>query len=126
MLTRRRLLKSVLSLAILPMTGTLFAASVKRKTVEHKINIQSFAFESVTLTLSLTKEGKGAIRVGDTITWINQDIVPHTATAADNSWDTGLIEAGAQVSLRVTQGWVSEYYCIYHPKMVGKLGLVSH
>ncbi len=123
MLTKRRLLKSALSLAVLPMTGAvssaLFAASLKREAIQHVVNIQSFAFEPQPL---VTPE---QVNVGDTITWINQDIVPHTATASDSSWDTGLIEAGAQVSLQVTKGWESNYYCIYHPKMLGKLVLAS-
>ncbi|MEH6444841.1 MAG: hypothetical protein V7784_13170 [Oceanospirillaceae bacterium] len=125
MLTRRSFLKSALSLAILPVTGalssTLFAAGLKHQAVEHIVNIQSFAFVHQLLVI----EEQLAVKVGDTITWINQDIVPHTATAVDSSWDTGLIEAGAKVSLQVTKGWGRDYYCIYHPKMLGELLLVN-
>ena len=29
------------------------------------------------------------VKIGDTVTWVNKDIVPHTATANDKSWDSG-------------------------------------
>jgi len=28
------------------------------------------------------------VKVGDTITWVNNDFIPHTATAVDKSWDS--------------------------------------
>lgn len=54
---------------------------------------------------------------GDTVTWINHDIVPHTATAVDESWDTGEIAAGQQKTLQINPGISTGYFCRFHPMM---------
>jgi plastocyanin len=99
------------------LSSAVFAANLAHKPIEHIIDIQSFAF----VVQLFAKTEQRTLKAGDTITWVNQDIVPHTATATDGSWDTGLIAAGAQVSLKIAKGWQSSYYCIYHPKMRGEL-----
>ena len=58
---------------------------------------------------------------GDVIVWINKDIVPHTVTAKDGSWDSGLIEAGGQWELVVTKETIPAYSCRFHPSMTAKL-----
>src|SRR4051812_37207134 len=50
-------------------------------TGQNAVTIQNFAFSPATLT----------IKVGDKVTWTNQDSAPHSATADDNSFDTGVI-----------------------------------
>ncbi|MEM7562590.1 MAG: plastocyanin/azurin family copper-binding protein [Pseudomonadota bacterium] len=63
------------------------------------------------------------VRPGDRIVWINRDIVPHTATAKDKSWDTGLIQGGERREIRVTPEMFLEYYCDYHPVMTARLAI---
>lgn len=58
--------------------------------------------------------------VGDTIVWINRDMVPHTATAADR-WDSGLIAAGDSASRVVAEEDAAPYVCTYHPNMRGRV-----
>ncbi len=36
------------------------------------------------------------VKTGTTVTWINNDNVPHTVTADDNSFDSGSIAAGGK------------------------------
>jgi plastocyanin len=56
-----------------------------------------------------------------TITWTNKDIAPHTATAINGSFDTGIIEAGSMGSALVRgQGYI-QYHCTIHPRMHGSL-----
>jgi plastocyanin len=60
---------------------------------------------------------------GDTITWINRDMVPHTATASQSpGFDTGTILSGD--SAKVIAGDGGEYICRLHPVMVGKVVVV--
>ncbi|NOX93632.1 MAG: hypothetical protein GXP04_00630, partial [Alphaproteobacteria bacterium] len=58
------------------------------------------------------------VAVGDTITWINKDVMPHTATAGDGSWDSGLMEKGDEFSLEIEASTsTGEYVCNFHPTM---------
>ena len=66
------------------------------------------------------------VRPGDTITLINRDFVPHTATAEDGSWDTGTIKKDEARSQMVTLGMQLSYYCHFHPNMTGKLELSAN
>jgi plastocyanin len=56
-------------------------------------------------------------KAGDTITWINRDIVAHTATVR-GGFDV-MIEANKSASLILTTAGIVEYYCRFHPNMKG-------
>ena len=58
-------------------------------------------------------------KVGDTIAWINKDIVAHTATARGD-WDV-MIPANESASLVLTKAGIVEYYCRFHPNMKGRI-----
>lgn len=60
------------------------------------------------------------VRRGDAILWINRDVVRHTATAADKSFDVDL-PAGARKRAVVRKGGAIAYLCKYHPSMRGVL-----
>jgi plastocyanin len=62
------------------------------------------------------------IRRGDTVVWINRDIVPHTATATRKSgWDTGTLLQGTGGQYVASHGGEDPYFCKLHPVMLGKL-----
>ena len=56
---------------------------------------------------------------GDTVVWINKDIVPHTATAASGKFDSGRIEAQGSWRYLVRASGRFSYACSYHPTMMG-------
>lgn len=96
----------VLSLAIA--TSVNASESIdKDEPVTHTVEIQQFKFDPATLD----------IKVGDSIKWINRDLVPHTATASDESWDTGLIKTNESKTITFEKNTVDSYYCFYHPVM---------
>jgi len=64
------------------------------------------------------------VAVGDTIVWVNKDVVPHTATADDGSWDSGLMEEGDEYSLEIEDGTsTGSYVCNFHPTMTGEINM---
>ncbi len=64
------------------------------------------------------------VAIGDTIVWVNKDVVPHTATAGDGAWDSGLMETGDEFSLVVEDTVnVGDYVCTFHPTMVGVISV---
>lgn len=60
------------------------------------------------------------IRRGDTILWINRDLVRHTATAANKSFDVDL-PPKTQKRMTVRTSGAIPFICKYHPGMRGVL-----
>lgn len=58
-------------------------------------------------------------KVGDTIEWINKDILAHTATVK-GGWDV-MIPVGKSSSLVLDEAESVEYYCRFHPNMKGRV-----
>ena len=62
------------------------------------------------------------VGVGDTITWTNNDPVPHTVDSADgNSISSGYIMKDQSFQHTFTQAGTYEYYCTLHPRMTGTI-----
>ncbi len=58
-------------------------------------------------------------KVGDTVLWINTDVMPHTATAVDGAWDSGMMNAGDEWSLLVEETGEMNFICTFHPSREG-------
>jgi|SRR5579859_5693747 len=59
-------------------------------------------------------------KVGDTIEWINKDVLAHTATARNGDFDVTLPPKKTVSSVLKKAGTV-EYYCRFHPNMKATL-----
>jgi plastocyanin len=75
-----------------------------------------------TITIRQFCFGPTILRVapGETVTWINKDVVPHTVVGANAVWgDFSTLKRHAQVTYRFIRSGVYPYVCTYHPGMVG-------
>jgi plastocyanin len=54
------------------------------------------------------------VPAGSTITWVNEGAVQHSATADDGSFDTGLLDPGAQAAVTLNTPGSYPYYCTLH------------
>ena len=61
-------------------------------------------------------------RVGDTVEWINNDIVAHTATARAGDFDVTVPPKKSATVVLKKAGSV-DYYCRYHPNMKASLSV---
>ena len=59
-------------------------------------------------------------KVGDTIEWINKDVLAHTATAKNGDFDVTIAPKKTVTSVLTKAGTV-DYYCRYHPNMKATL-----
>ena len=75
------------------------------------VHISSFAFHPADLT----------VQTGETVTFVNDDSVPHTATANDRSFDSGNLDQNAKWSHRFDTAGTFRYICTYHPMMKGTI-----
>ncbi len=80
---------------------------------DHVIEIYKMKFQTKVLN----------VKISDTVTWINKDIVPHTVTAKDKTWDSGQLKKGERFTLTITGQTSLDYFCYYHKQMKAKLVL---
>ena len=61
-------------------------------------------------------------KVGDTIEWINKDVLVHTATERNGDWDISLPPKKSG-SLVLKKAGMVDYYCRFHPNMKATLAV---
>lgn len=77
-----------------------------------QVDIKDLAFNPAQVT----------VPVGGTVTWTNDDTVPHTATARDRAaLQSGTLEPGAQFSQTFTSPGTYDYFCEFHANMKGQV-----
>jgi len=73
------------------------------------VSMVDFKYEPAALTVT----------AGTTVTWKNNGAAPHTVTAADGSWDSGNLDAGATFSKTFDTPASVAYFCKYHGAATG-------
>jgi plastocyanin len=61
------------------------------------------------------------VAVGTTVTWTNEEAVPHTVTAVDGAFDSGTLEQGDTFEETFSAAGTFEYACAIHPGMKGSI-----
>ncbi|HTH81063.1 MAG TPA: cupredoxin family copper-binding protein [Ramlibacter sp.] len=98
-------MRSALAVALaVAVTGAALAAST------HEIKIEGMQFPHATVSVNR----------GDTVTWRNNDVVPHTVTAPGR-FDSGAIAPGKTFSRKMDRPGTYDYVCTYHPGMKGRI-----
>ncbi len=103
---------ALVSLGLLACAGlllSLVATSVRAGTTTVAIRNNDFVPPRIT------------IRVGDTVTWTNEDLVPHDAFATDESWQTSMLTTGQSGSITFTTVGTVPYVCSLHLFMRGEV-----
>jgi|SRR5450432_825397 len=100
------------ALGLVLWTGAVAADDgVQPKTRTHKVTMESMRFHPDDLTVA----------PGDTVVWVNEDLVPHTATSQAAGFDSKEIEAGKSWSYIATKKGDFPYICTLHRKMTAQL-----
>ena len=78
-----------------------------------KVSIDNFHFVPEELT----------VPAGTTVTWVNADDVPHTAssTSKPSVFDSKALDTDDKFSFQFKTPGVYEYFCKVHPHMTGKI-----
>jgi plastocyanin len=88
-----------------------FAVTSCRSThAVHQVAIRAMQFDPPTLQVS----------VGDTVVWTNEDLVPHTVTAA-GSFDSQSLSTKQTWTYTASKAGEYAYGCSFHPTMKGTL-----
>ena len=74
-------------------------------------------------TTSAYSPNPATVSVGTTVTWVNNDVDPHTATSTATSrvFDSGNMNPGQSFSFTFQNRGTFPYLCLVHPNMVGTI-----
>ena len=86
-------------------------AAPAASTASNQVTIDNFTFTPQTLT----------VPVGTTVTWVNRDDVPHSATSTEKRFNSGLLDTDEKFSFTFTAAGEYPYFCGIHPHMTGKI-----
>jgi plastocyanin len=75
----------------------------------HVVTIEGFEFKPQTLH----------VKRGDTVEWVNKDILDHTATTRQPGFDSKAIKPGAAWRWTAQRAGQYPYICSFHPNMTG-------
>jgi plastocyanin len=76
------------------------------------VKIDNFSFGPATIT----------IPAGSTVTWTNNDDVPHVVTSDDGKmFKSKALDTDDRFSFTFTKPGTYNYYCAIHPKMIAKI-----
>lgn len=65
------------------------------------------------------------VAAGQTITWRNETLGPHTVTSTSELFNSGRIEGGTSYALRFSNAGTFDYYCTVHPTMKGVVTVLA-
>jgi plastocyanin len=81
------------------------------RSTTHTVVIEDMRFQPEVLTVA----------AGETVVWVNKDLVPHTATSKAGRFDSKTILAGASWTYTVRGTGDIDYRCTFHPTMTAVL-----
>ncbi len=102
-------LKWIVLGALLSLAGPGSASAVAPAPVQIAIGAMTFSAPA------------SSVHVGDTVEWVNNDVVDHTATEKKASLWNVSIAPGKRAGVVMRKAGTFDYYCRYHPNMVAKL-----
>lgn len=115
---RRGLPLCVAALGVLlsiSLPGAASAQKTKPKPVTHTVTIDAVS----------NKPAKLSIALGDSVVWVNRDLIPHTATSSakkeKGGFDSGVIAPGKSWKYTPKAAGTFDYICSFHPTMKGTL-----
>jgi plastocyanin len=61
------------------------------------------------------------VRPGTTVTWINEDDIPHTVVSTSLAFRSKVLDTDDKFSFTFTTAGTFEYFCSLHPHMTGTI-----
>lgn len=77
----------------------------------HNVTMEGMAFQPSVI----------AVAPGDTIVWVNRDMVPHSATSDTAGFDSKVVQAHGSWRTSIERTGDFEYVCSFHPLMTAKV-----
>lgn len=103
------------------------AASARGKTLSARPAAPATAAGPVAVHISNFTFGPkvATVKAGQTVTWTNDDDIPHTVVATDKSFRSKVLDTGQSFSFTFTKPGQVAYFCSLHPMMTGKVTVTA-
>jgi plastocyanin len=99
-------------LSMAGMRGSQAVAAQDKTPNAIELKIDNFSFGPMTLTVA----------AGTTVTWTNNDDVPHTVVSDDKTtFRSRALDTGEKFSYTFTKPGTYPYFCSVHPKMMAEV-----
>jgi plastocyanin len=109
----------VVALAAAVACGSSSSSSPSPSTTTNTSAAVSIPSGARTLTTNAFGANPLTVAVGTTVTWTNNDSIPHDSVADGGQWNSGILSAGQSFQFRFTTAGSFPYKCTLHPNMVG-------
>jgi plastocyanin len=110
-MTRKIRVATALAAAVLAAAATFAAQPALAADTE--VDIDQFAFLPQRIT----------VKAGTTVTWINEDDVPHTVASSSKLFKSKALDTRDKFSFTFTTPGTYEYFCSLHPHMTGAIAV---
>lgn len=77
--------------------------------------------KKVSIVDSTFKPADTPLLNGGKVTWVNEDSLQHTVTADDDSFNSGQMSEGEELTQKFTKVGTVPYHCENHPEMKGTI-----
>ena len=96
-------------LAVMLLGAASAVAAQGAPAADAAVEIDQFAFIPQRIT----------VKAGTTVTWINEDDVPHTVASSSKIFKSKALDTGDKFSFTFTTPGTYAYFCSVHPHMTG-------
>ena len=97
---------------IFPLAALILGASVSAQAATIQISMENLEIAPA----------EASAKVGDTIEWINKDVLAHTATARNGDFDV-MLPPKKTTTFDLKKAGTNDYYCRFHPNMKAVLNV---
>ena len=108
-IARNNVIAAALAAALLAAAVSLPPAAAQA--AETEVKIDNFTFAPQRLT----------VKAGTTVTWINEDDIPHTVVATQKAFKSKVLDTDDKYTFTFTTAGTYDYFCSLHPHMTGTI-----
>lgn len=94
-----------------PPAPTATEAPLPTPVATTSVTVANFAFGPAAIT----------VPIGSVVTWTNNDVEQHTATARDRTFNSDIIANGKTFTFTFAKPGTYQYVCLIHPTMIGEV-----
>jgi plastocyanin len=107
----RRSLFTAATLQVAILAGVAIVPTISARAADAMVKIDNFTFAPKSV----------AVKAGTTVTWDNEDDIPHTVASSAKLFKSKVLDTGGTFSFTFTTPGVYEYFCSLHPHMTGTI-----